>query len=345
MEFVWDAIKDSLILFPFLLGAYILIELLEAWTSKKFNIQILKSPYAPIFGAGFGLLPQCGFSVIATDLYSNKKITMGTLLAIFIATSDEAIPILIISPNKIAYLLPLLLIKFLFGMAIGFAVDGIIKATKKNKLRKQNINKSYEFENNNDQNKENENNITTNSNENKLNLKEAKNCSTTSDTLETTNDIEAIEEHAHVGCCGHHIEEEKNEPWAKRYLLHPLIHTLKIFLYILIINLIFGSIVYAIGEDNLTNFLSTSTYLAPLISVLVGLIPNCASSLVITQLFVKGGLTFGACLAGLCANAGLGLVILFKQNKNIKNNLTIVAILFISSLALGYLTQLIMSLL
>ena len=126
MDFVWEAVKESLIMFPFLFGAYVLVELIEFLTSKKLNGNVLKSRVAPLVGAGVGLLPQCGFGVVASDLYSKRKITMGTLLAIFFATSDEAVPLLIISPEKAIYLLPLLAIKFVFGFNLGFIVDAIV---------------------------------------------------------------------------------------------------------------------------------------------------------------------------------------------------------------------------
>ena len=153
MEFLLDALKDSVILVPFLLGAYILIEFLETLTSNSLKPSRLKSPLAPVFGSVFGLLPQCGFSVVATDLFSQKKITMGTLIAIFIATSDEALPLLIIAPEKVIYLAPLLLIKFFYAIIIGYSVDGIFKLITKKKNKSDNAfiktNKTNLEENNN----------------------------------------------------------------------------------------------------------------------------------------------------------------------------------------------------
>ena len=304
MDFVVDALKDSLILVPFLLGAYILIELLETYTSKRLKQSTLKSPYAPLVGAGFGLLPQCGFSVVATDLYSQKKLTMGTLIAIYIATSDEAVPMMLTNPSKIAYLLPLLLIKFIYAIIIGYAIELTCRGVAKRKPQTQILHCPVEVDSANEHQEHSEN-----------------------------------EEVSHIGCCGHHIEEQKNEkPWH-RYLLHPALHTLKIFGFVLAINLLFGGLIELIGEDAFSDFLGGSFAFAPLFSTLIGLIPNCASSIIITELFIKGGLSFGACLGGLCCNAGLGLVVLFRQNKNIKNNLWIIGILFLASLAIGYIMQ------
>ena len=312
MDFLWDALKDSIIIVPFLLGAYILIEFLETVTSNGLKPSRLKSPLAPVFGSVFGLLPQCGFSVVATDLFSQKKITMGTLIAIFIATSDEALPLLIISPEKALYLAPLLLVKFFYAIIIGYSVDGIYKAiTKKknkNEFVKQESDKAeHEHE-------------------------EAHN-----------HESRCEEAEIHIGCCGHNIEETK-EHWAHRYLLHPALHTLKIFAFVLIVNIAFGGLIELVGEESLMGFLNQGTFVAPIFSVLIGLIPNCASSIILTQLFIKGGLSFGALLAGLSCNAGLGLIVLIRQNKSVKQNLSIISILVASSLILGYATILIMML-
>jgi len=347
MNFLLDAIKDSIILLPFLFGAYILIEFLETLTAKRFTSKALKHPAAPLVGAAFGLLPQCGFSVVATDMFTQKKITIGTIIAIYIATSDEAIPLLIASPNKILYLLPLLLIKFLYAIIIGFAVDGIVKLHSRRKTRFVSataLNHTTSTSINNIED------ITTTTGE-EINEDKAH---TGNDSNECADDGEDTHEghhahnqkesmpHDHIGCCGHHIEEPAGEHWAKRYLLHPLLHTLKIFAFILVINIILSGLIEWIGEDLLTNFLASNAILSPLISCVVGLIPNCASSIVITELFIHGGLSFGATIAGLSTNAGLGFVILFKQNRNMKVNLFILLTLFLSSLLLGYIVQLIM---
>lgn len=308
MDFILDALKDSLILVPFLLGAYILIEVIETLTSKKFHSSAFVHPAAPLFGAGFGLLPQCGFSVVATDMFAQKKLTMGTLIAIYIATSDEAIPIIIANPDKVKYLLPMILIKFVYALIIGFGVDLIARIGQK-RVGDQAVEKAND-----------------------------------EIVQEEHEHSENEEGHIHVGCCKHNIEENVKEPWAKRYLLHPGLHTLKIFAYILVINLIFSTVIHFVGEDAISNFLGSNVVLAPIISVLVGLIPNCASSIIITELFIHGSLSFGATLAGLSVNAGLGLIVLYRQNKSIKTNLTITAILILSGLLLGYAVQLIMRL-
>lgn len=331
MDFVWEAVKESLIMFPFLFGAYVLVELIEFLTSKKLNGNVLKSRVAPLVGAGVGLLPQCGFGVVASDLYSKRKITMGTLLAIFFATSDEAVPLLIISPEKAIYLLPLLAIKFVFGFSLGFIVDAIV-----NRKRVPVVHGDCHAAG-----------ASCNDNENKDEppLSQGDNPPPSGRSAADAPRNDSVhEEGHHVGCCGHHIEEEENEPWAKRYLLHPALHSLKVFAFVLIVNLVLGGLIALIGENELMAFLNSARYVTPVLAVLVGLIPNCAASEVLTLLFISGGLSFGACVAGLCANAGIAMVVLFKQNKNMKENLTIFGVLSGVSLVVGYLVTIIMDL-
>ncbi len=368
MDFVWEAVKESLIMFPFLFGAYVLVELIEFLTSKKLNGNVLKSRVAPLVGAGVGLLPQCGFGVVASDLYSKRKITMGTLLAIFFATSDEAVPLLIISPEKAIYLLPLLAIKFVFGFSLGFVVDAIVSRKRAPVVHadchagdddkhgdepplSQGDNPPPRGRSIADASRNDSKNVlgTANAprNDSEHEGRSAA-CAVIDDNVHghghDGDGEEHEEEEHHVGCCGHHIEDEENEPWAKRYLLHPALHSLKVFAFVLIVNLLLGGLIELIGENELMAFLNSARYVTPVLAVLVGLIPNCAASEVLTLLFISGGLSFGACVAGLCANAGIAMVVLFKQNKNMKENLTIFGVLSGVSLVVGYIVTIIMDL-
>ena len=318
MDWLVDALLDSLKLLPFLFLAYVLIELLETYMSKKVvSKKFYKGKFAPLVGAGFGIVPQCGFSVVATDLYSQKKITVGTLIAIFIATSDEAIPILFgkLNSAKVGYtILILIAVKFIVGVLAGYLVDLAVYGLRKRKTQnfstevvvKDEEEKSIEHDHKHEEHEEDHS--------------------------------EEISTH-HKGCCGHEIEENKVHP-AKQYLLHPLIHTLKIFAYILIINIAFSALIYYIGEDKITDFLTNAKYFAPLVATLIGLIPNCASSVVLTNLMVIGGLNLSACISGLIVNAGIAYTILFKQNKNMKANFAIIGIVSAISIGVGYLLML-----
>ena len=276
------AFIDSIKIFPFLLIAYIIIELIEYYASNKMQ-KTLSGKSAPLFGALFGLVPQCGFSVVAADMYSKRMITMGTLMAVFIATSDEAIPLMLANPDSARMLLPLLLIKLVFALLVGYLIDFVLKS----KIQRL---------------------------------------------------ISNVSEEHHTGCCHHEIEGKRNK-WVE-LLVHPLMHSLKILAYIFIFNLIFGLIIMWVTEDALINFLQSSSIFAPFIAGLIGLIPNCASSVILTELFIMNGIDFGALVAGLCVNAGLGMVFLFKNNKNLKENLFIISMLYVLSVALGYVIML-----
>lgn len=141
-------------------------------------------------------------------------------------------------------------------------------------------------------------------------------------------------EEVHIGCCHHEIDHEQSK--VKEHLIHPLIHSLKIFIYVFIVNFIFGTMVHLIGEDNILNFLSQATYVTPIVASLVGLIPNCASSVLLTELFILGGIPFGALFTGLSCNAGLGLVFMLKKRKNWKDILILVGLLLVASIISGY---------
>lgn len=313
MEWLLDALIDSAKLLPFLFVAYIVIEVIESFTSKKVaSKNFYKGKFGPLIGSSFGMIPQCGFSVVATDLYSKQKITIGTLIAIFIATSDEALPILFgnLTNAKIGeMILILILTKFAIGLASGYVVD--IFANLIN--RKKKIPQLAEVK------------------------EENKTCEV--DKEENEHEHEHENDTVHKGCCGHSIEEDKVHP-AKQYLLHPLLHTLKIFAYILIVNIAFSALVFYIGEENITSFLMNAKYFAPLFATLIGLIPNCASSVVLTNLLVIGGLNISACIAGLIMNAGIAYLVLFKQNKNMKVNFAIIGIMAFISIATGYIMML-----
>ena len=288
LEAILDAVIDTLKVFIVVYIVYAIVELIENKWAKKITHK--DKIWSPLFGAGFGLIPQCGFGIVATDMYSKKHITMGTLIAIYIATSDEALPILLSAPDKTLSIIPLLLSKFLIALLVGYLVDGIMSRRA-------------------------------------------------SAVHVHTDNCTDYHPEPHIGCCHHDIEENEKEHWAKTYLLHPLIHSLKICAYILTFNIIFGLAIYFIGAETISNFLDASGALAPLFACLVGLIPNCVASVVVTELYVTAGLSFGATLGGLIANAGISYMFLFKQNKNKKENFMILGIVTGTALIVGYLVH------
>ena len=280
LHVILHALKDTAILLPILFIVYLLIELLEYKNAFKFEkSKLLKGKASPIMGAMFGSVPQCGFSVISAELFSERKISIGALIAVFIATSDEALPIMLSNYKAIPTLLCLIATKIIFSLLVGYLIMFIYGKIFKNQ----------------------------------------------NNTIKT----EKHDEHIHA-CCHHDLEDDKFD-WK-----HPIVHCLKISLYILIINIIFGTIIMFVGEDNLVKFLNSSYIFQPLFAVLIGFIPNCVSSVIITELYLMGGLSFGSIVAGLSVNAGIGLIVLLKENKNHKENLFIILSLLISSLAVGY---------
>lgn len=329
-DIILDALKDSAIIFPFLLIAYVIIEILEVYSAK--NIQqnrLLTGKTSTLFAASFGLVPQCGFSVVATDLFAQKKVKLGVLLAVYISTSDEAFPLLLTSAEntrKMLAIIPLMLIKFVLGVVVGYTVDTIIARQNQKRIAfttDTSENKSMPLA---------DNSVVIDKNNNEEELSGGKEDGHT--------DHDHNEDLHHHGCCGHDIEGEKVNQW-KQFLLHPLIHSLKIFAFILAVNFVMGLIIGFVGEDSLSNALTSSKWFAPLIACLIGAIPNCASSVVITRLYILGGIGFGALTAGLIVNAGIGFVILFKQNKNIKQNFAILGGMLLLGITAGYIIQLI----
>ena len=278
LDILLDSLKDSLLVFAFVFLFHVILSFIETPVS---NFLIKRKKTSPIFGALFGLVPQCGTSVIAADLYIKRYITVGTLIAIFLSCSDEALIVLLEAWNeKTLMIFPLIGLKLVSGIFFGLLIDFII--------RKQKI-----------------------------------------------IEVDHVEEEHE--CHTHHHE---NTP-AHAHLIHPLIHSIKVFIYIFIINLALGTLIGFIGVDNFSNFMVSSRHLAPLFSAIIGLIPNCASSLLITDLFVEGHISFGALFAGLLVNSGLGLMVLLKEKTMFKRTLLIVGVCFVIAVALGYLTCLI----
>ena len=275
-EVMLDALKDSALVFAFVFLVHILLAFFE---ERLADFLVHRRKTATLFGSLFGLIPQCGTSVLGADLYIKKYITMGTLVAIFLSCSDEAVIVMLTHwSDKSVMVFPLLASKFVIGFVIGILTDLIFK--------KQNIDHDYH------------------------------------------------EDHQ----CHQHHEENTN---LHKFFIHPLIHSLEIFAYVFVINVALGLIIAAVGEDNFTAFLINNRFLAPLFSSIVGLIPNCASSILISELYMSNSLSFGALLAGLSVNSGLGMMILLKSKKTMMDIFLVLGICFITAVASGYICCLI----
>jgi hypothetical protein len=351
LEVLLDATIDTAKLVPFLLIVYFLIELLEYKNVFKFeNSKLLNGKASPVIGALCGSIPQCGFSVISSELYAKKKISVAALIAVFIATSDESVPIMLSNYKTIPALLLLILTKVVMAILIGYLSMFLFKVFFKNGKNSKSTTKACAVQSStivakvqgNDHAHDEHNHDTHNDHDNgnhahnehahdKHNDHAHGNHTHNDHDEHNHSEHNNNDEHEHIhACCNHDLEENKFN-WK-----HPLIHSAKITIYIFVINILMGGLVAIVGEDTITNFLSSSFALQPLFALLVGLIPNCASSVILTELYLMGGLSFGAIVTGLSVNAGIGFLVLFKENKNIKENLFILGTLVISSLIFGY---------
>lgn len=277
MEVFIDCLLDTLKVFPFILVIYILIELFEHKASFIKNKKLLQGNLAPLAGTLTGIIPQCGFSVMAAKLYEGGLITAGTLLAVFLATSDEALIVLIVNPAGAAAVAPLIAVKVVVGLVAGYAINFI--------LRNEHLAQPEESDH----------------------------------------------EDIHAYSCG---REHEGKSAVKVYFVEPLLHSLKVALYIFVVTLIFGYI-FEYNEAAIISSFVGGPYVEPLITAAIGLIPNCASSAVIAQTYCEGGIMFGSMVAGLCCNAGLGFAVLLKNTKKLARNLALIGALYAVSVVVG----------
>lgn len=301
VEFLLHALEDTLPLLPWILLIYILIELLESKADLQ-KINRFGGKIGPLVGSATGLIPQCGFSIMAAKLFEQKYITVGTLLAIFMATSDEAFIIMLSSGEGAVWVLPMLAVKILVGVLVGYAADFLMKAIGRGQVCVE-IPSAYEEE------------------------------------PKTTHEIfmraYLAEKDVDVKCaCGR--SHEADTVW-KKYILYPLWHTLKVAAFIFLVNFVLTAIIHSVGEEVFVDFMHRNRFLQPFITCVIGLIPNCASSVVVTETFLAGGITFGSCAAGLCANAGMGFVVLLKNMRQWKRNLTLIGVCYGVSVVVGLL--------
>ncbi|MCQ2743625.1 MAG: arsenic efflux protein [bacterium] len=290
-EWIADAILDSIHLLPFLFFIFVVIEILEFYFSDKMDSCIKKARKRSVaVGALASIFPQCGFSVIASSLYSRRMITRGCLIAVYLGTSDETIPILLAHPEKAHLIVPIVGLKLLIAIFGGYLIDII----------------AGHFNNPDIINHE--------------------------DSVEEV--LEEAHEHVHdEGCCNH-----KPEGMNKIELfLHPIQHTINILSFILIITLVLN---YLLEHFPITEFLSNSShhFAQCIVASVIGLIPNCAISIAITMMLIKGTISFGAAMSGLLSNGGLGLLVLLKNN-NIKDTTKVVIILLLISIISGCLIE------
>ena len=299
VEILLHAIMDTLPLLPWILGLYVIIQLVETKVDTK-RINNLGSKLGPVVGSATGLIPQCGFSVMAAKFFERKYITVGTLLAIFLATSDEAFILMLGSGEGAVWVLPMLAVKVIVGIGVGYAADGIMKLLGKGQVRIE-MPESFDKQ------------------------------------PETVHDyfmqqyLEEKEVDANCSCGRQH---DSSSPW-KNYLLYPFLHALRVAAFIFLVNFVLTLIIHSVGEETFVAFMNGNRFVQPFVACVIGLIPNCASSVVLTEAFLSGAITFGTCAAGLCANAGMGFVVLLRNTRKWKRNLSLIAICYAVSVLVG----------
>lgn len=276
-EVIFDALLDTIKLIPFLFIAFLIIEIIEHKISNKSKKVITKSKkYGPVLGALLGALPQCGFSVMATNLYVTRIISLGTLISIYLSTSDEMLPILISEKAPFNLIFKIILIKVLLGIIYGILIDILF-----NRIFRRKEKENFEI---------------------------------------------CDKEHCH---CEEHI------------LLSALKHTIKIAIFILATTFIINIFFHFVGEEYLSKILLKNTILGPLITCLIGLVPNCGASVIITELYLNNSISLAALISGLLSSSGTALLVLFKSNKNIKENIFILSLLYLIGVFTGIILELI----
>lgn len=268
-----DAFFDTLKVLPFLFLAYLLIEFLEHHSEGKTVSVIHKAgKWGPALGATLGVIPQCGFSAATANLYAGGLITRGTMIAVFLSTSDEMLPILISQSAPTGFILRILLFKLFAGIIAGFSIDAAAHFLGRN------------------------------------------------------NEKEIHDICEQEGCdCEHGIFRSA------------CYHTGKIALFLLLTTFVLNAVVAAVGTENLSGFILNRPIVGEFLAGIVGLIPNCAASVVITQLYLQGGMSVGAMASGLLVGAGVGLLVLFRMNRNLKDNLLSLGLLYASGVLFGLL--------
>ena len=281
-----DALVDSLEMVPFLLVIYLLVEWLEPRLGAGVEQNFQRAGrIGPALGVIFGIIPQCGFSVMASGLYVRRLIGVGTLMAVYLATSDEALPVMLAQPRKIGTVVPILVAKIVVGLLGGYGLAWALP----------------------------------------FRAGRAEGAAVSADC-----------EAGSIQACCDHDPSVPARGWG--LLRHPLIHTGKIFVFVLVVTLGINALLALVGQAQLNKLLLQHSALQPVAAALVGLIPNCAASVAIAQLYLRGGLGFGSTIAGLCAASGLGLLVLVKENDR-RDTLKIVALLLFISVVAGLLLQ------
>lgn len=292
MEIITEALIDTAKLVPFLAAIYFVVGFLEyRYGDRTGHVLRDLGALGPIVGALLGCIPQCGFSVVASALYVKRGISAGTLLAVFLSTSDEAVPVLLSMPDKARMVGVLIAIKLVIAIAAGAGLDYLMRVCQARRSKA---------------------------------------------AIPKASSVAVVKDHA--GCCSHGLDGRPTKVQA--LFLHPLRHTAKIFLFLLLLTLVLNFIVQQMGPERIGAVLLQGTIFQPILASLIGLVPNCFASVLLAELYAKGSISFGALVAGLCAGGGLGVLVLLKENGDFKDTVFVIGLLLTVSVVSGILIQL-----
>ena len=299
VDVVIDALKDTAELIPFLFATYVVISLLDLFASDKTTAAIQRAGHAgPLIGGVLGVVPQCGFSAMGASLYADRIVSLGTFVAVILSTSDEMLPLLLAEHVEVGLLARILVTKAVLGVILGFATDLVLRAV----LGRTSLAGVDE-----------------------------------SDAGEGQDEDAEFDPSAYsCDCgCGEPLTRGQTAWWV---VVNSAYRTFQVVVFIFVVSVLLNALIALVGEDALASFLSGNAVVATLVSGLVGLVPNCAASVVLTQLYIDGVLGFAPMIAGTLVAGGAGYLVLFRMNGNMRENAAIVGIVY----ALGVCAGLIM---
>lgn len=309
-----DSVLDTVKLVPFLLLTYIVMEVIEHGTSGSAERLIARADKSgPVLGALLGALPQCGFSAMAATLYAGRVITAGTLIAVILSTSDEMVPVFMAHGEQLSRLLAIIGIKVAVGMLVGLGVDIALRMLHRAGDGHPHIAELCERAH--------------------CHCEEADH--TTHEHRHTRAGQDSHTHHHHVH---DHAAQDGHGRWW-HIVRSALVHTVEVSLFIFAITLVFGLVIASVGEDVLASALSVHPVRATFLAALIGLIPNCAASVAISELFIDGTLATGPMLAGLLVSGGMGLLVLFRTNADQRQNIVISVFIYLVGVTCGLLAS------
>ncbi len=326
LEILADATKDTLVLVPFLFVTYLVLESLEHAAGARVAAVVRKAGAAgPIVGGILGVLPQCGFSAMGATLFAGRVVTLGTLLAVFLSTSDEMLPLLVAEQVDLGLVGRILAAKAAIGIVVGLAADAILRLVAHRShahgadllvdgLSEAGAGVGHIHE-----------------------LCERDHCHCEDD--EEVGHVHEAHDHGHGHAHAHDHAGQEHEHGTSGMLgsvvRGAVSHTVQVTVFIFVITLVLSVFLDTLGEEAIASILGSNAVVATFVSALVGLIPNCAASIVITQLYLDGALGLGPMMAGTLVAGGAGFLVLFRTNRNVRENVCVLAILLAVGIVSG----------